>query len=213
MQRFAGADAIAFLHVDVRTARDVVLALFTVVAGDDQFAFTLGDRTELDRAVDFRHDRGFARPASFEQLDDARQTAGDVLGLGGFTRNLGDDVARLDFFAVVDHQVRAHRHLVSLQYLVAGVANFQTRLFLFVRRVLDHHARQTGNLVVFFVERHAFLQVLELNVTGDFGQNGEGERIPGRQQLILRRPCRRLRPECAHRRRSDNARPRDRVRR
>ena len=92
-QRFAGTNAIAFLHVDVRTARDVVLALFTVVAGNDQFAFAFGDRAERDRTVDFRHDRRFRRPSSFKELDDARQTAGDVLGLGSFARDLRDDVA------------------------------------------------------------------------------------------------------------------------
>ena len=160
-QRFAGTNAIAFLHVDVRTARDVVLALFTVVAGNDQFAFALGDRTERNGAVDFRHDRRFRRTSCFKQLDDARQTAGDVFGLGGFARNLRDDVARLNFFAVAHHQVRTHRHLVSLQHLVAGTANFQTRLFLLVRRVFHDHARLTGYFVDFFVKRHAFLQVLD----------------------------------------------------
>ena len=43
-QRLAGADAVAFLHVDVRAARDVVLALLAVVADDDELALTLRDR-------------------------------------------------------------------------------------------------------------------------------------------------------------------------
>ena len=94
--------------------------------------------------------------------------------------------ARFDFLTVLHHQVRAHRHLVSLQHLVAGAANFQTRLFLFVRRVFHDHARLTGHFVDFFVERHAFLQVLELNVTSDFGKDRERERVPRRQQLVLR---------------------------
>jgi hypothetical protein len=34
---------------------------------------------ELDEAVDLGHDRGILRPARFEELGDARQTAGDVL--------------------------------------------------------------------------------------------------------------------------------------
>src|SRR4029079_118301 len=40
-QRLASSNTIAILHVDVRTTRDVVLALFTVVASDDQLAFAL----------------------------------------------------------------------------------------------------------------------------------------------------------------------------
>src|SRR6266849_2980331 len=90
------------------------------------------------------------------------------------------------FFAVADHQVRAHRHLVSLQNLVAGVANFQPRLFLFVGRILDDHVRQTSHLVSLFVESDAFFQVLELKTSANFGKNCEGERVPGSQQLILR---------------------------
>ena len=157
-QCFAGANAIAFLHVDVRTAWNVILALFTIVAGNDQFAFALGNRTQRNRAVDFRHDRGFRRPACFKQLDDARQTAGDVLGLRCFARNLRNDVAGLHVFAVDHHQIRPHRHLVSLQNLVAGVANFQTRLLLLVGRVFHNHARLTGYFVDLFVKRHAFFQ-------------------------------------------------------
>src|SRR5690349_2232903 len=185
-QRLAGSNTIAILHVDVRTTRDVVLALFTVVASNDQLAFALRDRAERNGAVDFRHNRRLRRTSCFEQLDDARQTTGDIFRLGRFTRNLRDDVARLNVFAVLHHQVRTHRHLVSLQHLVTGAANFQTRLFLLVRRVFDNHARLTGHFVDFFVKRHAFLQVLELNVSGDFSQDRERERVPRGEQLVLR---------------------------
>ena len=41
LKSFAGPDSITLLYVDVRAARDIVLALFTVVAGDDEFALTL----------------------------------------------------------------------------------------------------------------------------------------------------------------------------
>jgi hypothetical protein len=40
-----------------------------------------------------------------QKLDDTRQTADDVLGLGGLTRDLGDNVAGLDLLAVLDDQV------------------------------------------------------------------------------------------------------------
>src|SRR5262249_28596897 len=41
LQRLSGANAVAFLHVDVRATWNVILALFTVVTDDDQFALTL----------------------------------------------------------------------------------------------------------------------------------------------------------------------------
>ena len=60
-----------------------------------------------------RDDRVLLRLARLEELGDARQTAGDVLGLGGLARDLGDDVAGLDGVAVVDVDVGADRQEVT----------------------------------------------------------------------------------------------------
>ncbi len=38
--------------------------------------------------------------------------------------------------------------------------------------------RQSGNFVHFFVKRHTFLKVFELDGAADFSQYGEGVRIP-----------------------------------
>src|SRR3712207_4137725 len=99
-QRFARPYAVALLHVDVRAARDVVLALLAVVADDDEAALALRDGAELDGAVNLAHDRGLAGLARLEELDDARQAARDVLGLGRLARDLGDHVAGRDLVAV-----------------------------------------------------------------------------------------------------------------
>ena len=45
----AGAQAFAFLHVDVDTARNAVLLFLPVVGGDVDLALTLGDIAEADR--------------------------------------------------------------------------------------------------------------------------------------------------------------------
>src|SRR5205085_9886339 len=100
-----------------------------------QLALAFRDWPKLNRAVNLRHDGSFRWLASFEEFDDTRQTARDVFGLRGFTRNLGDDVAGFHAIAVSYHQISANRHLVSLQNLVAAVPDFQTRLFLLVRRI------------------------------------------------------------------------------
>ena len=76
---------------------------------DDHLALALGVLAERDDAVDLGDDRVLLRLARLEELGDARQTAGDVLGLGGLARDLGDDVAGLDGVAVVDVDVRADR--------------------------------------------------------------------------------------------------------
>ena len=107
-QRLAGADPLAFLHVDVDAARQRVFARLgaRLVGDDDDLALTLDDAAVLDDAVDFRDDRRLARLARFEQFDHARQTAGDVLGLGRLARNLREHVARRHHLAVLHHQVR-----------------------------------------------------------------------------------------------------------
>src|SRR2546430_7769845 len=61
-----------------------------------------------------------SRSARFEQLDDARQTAGDVLRLRRSTRNLGENVAGVNVLAVVHHEVCAGREEVLL--LLAALA-------------------------------------------------------------------------------------------
>ena len=84
----------AFLHVDVRAARELVLALLVVVAGHEDLAVLLGHVAVLHDAVDLGDDGRLLGTPRLEQLDHARQTARDVLGLGRLARDLGQHVAR-----------------------------------------------------------------------------------------------------------------------
>ena len=80
--------------------------LFGAVIGDHvDFALALRNLTELYRAIDFADDRGFVRLAGFEQLDHARQTTRNVLGLGGFARDLRQHIARRYRVAIGHHEV------------------------------------------------------------------------------------------------------------
>ena len=118
-QRIAGRHALAFLHVDVNAARDRVFALLAIVADDVDLARTLGDFAVLHDTVDFGDHRRFTRLAGFEQFDDARQTAGDVLGLRGGARDLGQHVAGVNFVAVAHHKVSVRRHQVRFSSCLA----------------------------------------------------------------------------------------------
>src|SRR5262249_50766970 len=160
-ERLAGAYALAFLHVDVHATRDGVLLLRSRVGGDVDLAHALADLAEADDAIDLADDRGLTRLAGLEELDHTRQTAGDVLGRGGLARDLGEDVARMDLVSVVDHQVGAAGHEVTLGAL--GALDADGGLALLVGRIADDVARQSGDLVDLLVQREAFLQVLELD--------------------------------------------------
>ena len=144
----------------------------------------MADFAELHDAIDFADDGGFARLAGFEQFDHARQTARDVLGLGGFARDLRQHFARRDLVAILDHEVSTRRHEVTLVAL--GALDDDRGLALFVGRIHHDQTRETGHFVHFFVQRQAFLQVLELHGAADFGQDREGVRIPLDQHLAQR---------------------------
>ena len=106
-ERFACLDALALLHVDVHAPRDRVFLLRAVIGLHIEFALTLGDLTELDRAIDFADDRGLMRLTGLEELDHTRQTTGDVLGASGFPRDLGQNISWIYRVAFLHHQVRA----------------------------------------------------------------------------------------------------------
>ena len=180
-QRIAGAQPLAFLHVDVNAARHRVLLLVAVVRGHVDLALALGDFAEANHAVDLADDGRLARLARLEEFDHARQTAGDVLGARALLGNLGQHVARTHFVAVLNHQVSAARQQIALVRL--GVLHHEGRLALFVRRIGNHPAREAGHFVHLFVQRDAFLQVLELHRAADLGENRVGVRIPLGQQL------------------------------
>ena len=111
-QRFAGRNVFAFLHVDVHAARDRIFLdglrdALAVFAFDVNLALALDDFAVFHHAVNFADDRGILRLARFEQFHDARQTSGDVLGLGRLARDLREHVAGLHLVAVHHHQVSA----------------------------------------------------------------------------------------------------------
>jgi len=92
-----------------------------------------------------------------------------------FSGDLGQHVARVYRVAVLNHKVSPRRHQVSLARLAL---DYDGRLALLVRRIRNHVTRQTSDFVDFFVERDAFLQVLELRRTANFSKDGERVRIP-----------------------------------
>ena len=165
-----------------------IFALFAIVADDENLALALGDFAVLHGAVDLRDDGRLARLARFEQFHHARQTAGDVLGLGGLARDLGQYVARVDLFAVANHQVRVRRHEVLLCLRPRTRRAFGSHddggLALFVGRIHHYQLRHAGHFVHLLLQRQAVDQVLKVNRAGDLGEDRERIRIPFEQVLV-----------------------------
>src|SRR5206468_4329963 len=140
----------------------------------------LDEATHLHAPVDLGDDRLLLRLARLEQLGHPRQTAGDVLGLGGLARDLRDDVGREDVGAVGDVEVGAHRERIAVPLgarrlrRVDDDAGLQAAL-----GVLDDDlAREAGDLVELLAHGHAFHDVLVLHLAGELGEDRVGERIP-----------------------------------
>src|SRR6185437_5440729 len=112
-QRLTGANTLAFLHVDVNTLWHRVFFFRSVIGHHIDFALAFAHFAELQHAINFTDDRGFARLAGFKQLDHAWQTTGDVFRLGGFTWDVCQHVARMHLISILHHQVRARRHEVT----------------------------------------------------------------------------------------------------
>ena len=118
--------------------RDQVLAGVAVLAADDDLAHAARDAAELHRAVDLGHDRRVLRLARLEQLGDARQTAGDVAGLGHLAAGLDEHLARRHRLAVAHLETRAGRQRVVRELLAARAEDVDRRLQLLVAVFHDH---------------------------------------------------------------------------
>ena len=192
-ERLSGSDRISLLHVDVNTSRQRVFPLHPVVAGYRNLASTLGNVAVPHHAVNLGDDCGLLGLAGLEQLHHTGQSTGDVLGLGGFSGNLGQDVTGVHLFAVDHHQMGAGGHEILLYRLLhrPGLARAlavttlddDLRLPLLILSLGHHPMGKTGDLIHLLLHGHAFHKILELDEPTGFGENGIGVRIPLHQAL------------------------------
>src|SRR5574343_390132 len=195
--RFAVDDGFALLHVlafehrYLAVLRNQFLVLVAVGIGDDQALLALGFLAHADDAGDLGHDGGVLRLAGFEQVGHARQTAGDVAGLGSFLRHLGDHVADADLLAVVQVDDRARRQHVLCrqvgtrddQVVALGVDDAHDRaqvlaLAAAALRIGDFQRGQAGQLVGLLDDGDAVDEIEELHEAGDFRHARLVMRIP-----------------------------------
>ena len=190
-QGLARPHRIALVHADVFALGNQVLARLADLGGDDHLALALGVLAEGDDTVDFADDGELLRLARLEELGNTRQTTGDVLGLGGLARDLGDDVAGRDRLPFDHVDVRPHRQQVARQRFrpgqtrraILGVLDRDARPLVEVLAVDDDARRQPGALVDLLLHGDAFEDVAELDRPPDLGEHRDRVGIPLRDQL------------------------------
>ncbi|MFU0777590.1 MAG: hypothetical protein ACFWT4_05135 [Citrobacter braakii] len=183
-----------FEHVELTPFRNhLFIRLATVYRGDNQTTFTFGFFTKGNDAADFSQDCRLFRTTCFEQVRNARQTTGDILGTAGFLRNTRQGVTRTDLYAIFQLNNRFTRQEVLSRHIGAwdqnvvalSINNFQCRTQVFTTRstfcrIQNHQRRQTGQLVGLTSNGLAVDHVSEADETTHFGDNRHGVRIPVR---------------------------------
>ena len=192
-KQIARLDEVALLHGDVLALGDQVFLGLARFRHDHDLALALAFRAERADAVDFGDDRLFLGLTHLKELGNARQAADDVLGLAGFARAAGNDVAGVDLIPVLDHQDGAHGHGELGLERAAGTRHGQALVVVdgdgrpeARGAVLDDGVRGAlGHVVHALLVRLALHDVLELHDAVDVGDEGLVERIPFGDGLAL----------------------------
>src|SRR5262249_38150466 len=137
----ARADAVAVVDAEVLAVRHEVFALNAALVLDDNRPLTAALLVEeLDAAVDLGDDRRLLRPPGFEELGDARETTGDVLGAAHFARGLGQQGTGGDRLPLLDFDTGTFRDVVVGEDVPLGVLDQDLR----VQVALVLHDRAPG---------------------------------------------------------------------
>ena len=199
-QHIAFLHDVAVLNRQMTSFRDQILNRLTFGRNDGNPLFGLVVFAELDHTVNIGDNCRIFRAAGFKQLGNARQTAGNIFGLGAFSRNTRDNVADFNLVTVVNRQNGVCRHIITdffavvISYRLAfGVfennARFQTRAGGIGAPVNNNLGNDTCRFVSRFANRNIVNQVNQLNLAGFFGDDRNRKRIPLGNLLALLNFC------------------------
>src|SRR5262249_44338258 len=103
----------SFVDSDVFSSWIAILSGPTDLRRHYNLPFSFGILAEGNHSVDFTDHGKFFRLAGFEELRHPRKSSRDIFGLGGFARNLRQDVARVDCLTILNVDMGAHRQEVA----------------------------------------------------------------------------------------------------
>src|SRR2546426_1087580 len=192
----AFVDDLPVVRHDVLLLRDQVLVRNPLRVGDDQALLALRVLAERHRSGDLGEHPRVLGGARLEELRDARQTAGDVAGLGGLLRNPREHFAHLHLLAVLHGDERADLEGDGDRMVGAGDPDLLARLVqqphlrtqaLARRRAAlgidDDERREARHLVDLLGDGDALLDVLEAHDAAVLGDDRAGVRVPRGERL------------------------------
>ncbi len=188
--QLALVDHLAFVHQDVAFLGNQLFPDLAFQIGDLQAHLALGFLTVGHGTGHLGQRALVLRRTGFEQFGHTWQTTGNVAGLLAFHRDTGQHFAGAHFLAIAHLQqsadLEADRHRVvgtrNLDFLAVGICQLDLRTHHLGRATvlrIDHHqGGQTGHFVDLLGHRQTFFDILELHLTGVFGNDRAGQRIP-----------------------------------
>ena len=176
-QRMPSLDVIASVDEKPLTVRNQVLAFDTTFTLDDDSPFPTPLLAEnLHIAIDFRDDCWILWSARLENLSHSRQTTGNILNAGRFTRGLGHNRSGRDTGALFNFYMSFFWQIVIVERLSIAVFNNDMRMQLAL--VIDNHAAGGSSRIFFQPHCFAVHHVLVADLARNFGQNRNAVRIP-----------------------------------
>ena len=177
-QLLALFDIIALEDDDVLADRDEVFLFHAgLLVLDEDAALATNAGAEIHDAVDLGDFGCVLRTAGLEEFGHTRQTARDVLGLGGLARGLGHKRAGDDIVAFGHDDMRAGRDRVIGGGLAGVVEDDDLRVQILF--VLDNdHGLLTGGFVGLLLHGDALDDVDELHLAGFLGEDRDVVGVP-----------------------------------
>ena len=183
-QGVAGFDAVTLVHAVMFALWNRVLDFSAGIATDDDDALAALTFTEVDNTVDFGHDCRVLRRTSFEELGDARQTTGDVVGTRDFARSRRQQSTTVDLLTFDDTQGRFFRHRIMRDRPALVVFKHHLRMQIALT-FEDDAIDDAGDIVALFAHRHFGNDVLETNRSADIAENRNTGSFPFDDELAL----------------------------
>lgn len=175
-QQIAFLDNVSVLNNQMASLRNQIFNRLAFLRHNGNPLFGLIVLAEFDHTVNVGNNRLIFWTTSFKQLGNTRQTAGNILRLGAFSRNTGDNVTDFNLGTVVHRQNGINRQIVAdflavveRNRLAFGIfqnnARFQAGAVRTRTPVDNHFGNDTGRLVNAFLNRNVVNQVNQLDFT------------------------------------------------
>ena len=185
-ERHTSVDRVTLLDEDLLRGRYEVLTLSAELGGDDDLTVTaLEALTEGDDTIDFCYDSRIRWVTCFEELRDTRQTTGDVTSLAHRARDLSERLPDVNLGVVLLDDVSTYWEVVALEEVAVGILDMDTRYDVTVLRFGDDHFLQTRSFVRLDAVGRAFDEVIEDDLTRDFGDDEGIEGVEFEERLTL----------------------------